>query len=101
MVLDPGSKRFSTIMNEIFGEARQATPESMAKADKYKEQLEAHPQVDSFYLELKIGPPTQILWCSNTEALLGCRRLPNKSLVRRVDTHYLDCTSVLDSNLIA
>lgn len=90
MVLDTGSRRFPEVLTELFGEARQATLASMDRSEAYKKRLEENMQVDSFHLELKVGPPTQIPWCCNTKAMLGCRTLTYEGFFKRIHPDYHD-----------
>ncbi|NBC09018.1 MAG: hypothetical protein GVY26_17645, partial [Bacteroidetes bacterium] len=90
MVMDLNAERFHKIFEKLFGKARKATPASMKSAEEYKKWLEENPQLDSFYLELKIGPPTQIPWSCNTEAFLGCRKLSYEGYIKRIHPDYHD-----------
>lgn len=90
MVMDLNFERFPKILEKLFGKARQATQGSMRNAEAYKKQLEENRQVDSFHLELKVGPPTQIPWCCNTKSLLGCRTLTYEEFFKRIHPDYHD-----------
>ncbi|MEQ8706294.1 MAG: hypothetical protein RIC19_20340 [Phaeodactylibacter sp.] len=90
MVLDNNLNRFPKILKDLFGQARQPTKASLASAAAYKKQLCENIQVDSFHLELKMGPPTQIPWSCNTGALLGCKNVTYEEYIKRVHPDYHD-----------
>lgn len=90
MVLDNNLNRFPKILKDLFGKARQPTEASLASAAAYKKQLCENVQVDSFHLELKIGPPTQIPWSCNTQPLLGRRRINYTEFIKRIHPDYQD-----------
>lgn len=73
---------------EPFKGPHRPTADWRAQAEREKAHYAANPAGDSFYLELKTGPPVQAIWSCNTRALLGCRRLTYESFLKRVHPEY-------------
>lgn len=80
--------RFHKALAKLFKEPQHAIAELRTLAESEKAHREAHPPADSFYLEVRMGPPIQIPWSCNTQALLGCRQLTYDSFMERVHPGY-------------
>ena len=79
---------FPQAIAALFRGPHQPTAAWREQAESEKARHAANPPADSFYLELKLGPPLQIPWSCNTRALLGCRGLTYESLIERVHPGY-------------
>jgi hypothetical protein len=88
MVFDGNLNRFNQNLAALFDAPNQPTRKSRETALEEKERLNDNPSSDSFFLELRIGPPASICWTSNTQQLLGCRHLSFEDFIRRVHPDY-------------